>query len=209
MASQSPAIDQLREVSIYPQMTKRLGKLLYGDPSAPPPESSGRHITAKTAPPPSLWGSMDSCAVGGHGAMFETHQQDDEEGNGVGTLSVEEKTVELLKAIERKARLAQEGEGEEENGQQHPQEERIVTIPFNVLRTLYTMASYPHLQGPCRGLKYPDLDLWYHVCERAGVNASTFTFIGIRTKFCTPPMSSGEIIETKLHCTSFTCINPC
>lgn len=158
MATYSPAIDQLREMHIYPQMTKRLGKLLYGDP-LPPPEPSGHHI-GSVATPPSLWGSMDSCAAGGNGATFESHQHDH---RGGGTPSVEESMIELLKVIERKARSAQEEEGNDQ------QDQRMVTIPFNVLRTLYTMASYPHLQGPCRGLKYPDLDVWYHVCERAGV----------------------------------------
>jgi hypothetical protein len=156
MASQSPSIEQLREMNIYPKMTKRLGKLLYGDPD-PPPES--QKLAASPRLSESLWGSMDSCAVGGDGATFETHHHQDDDGvgdRGSSTPSVEERTIELLKAIERKARLSQE-------------QQRIVTIPFNVLRTMYTMASYPHLHGKCRGLRYPDLDLWYRVCERAGV----------------------------------------
>jgi hypothetical protein len=166
MASQSPAIEQLREMNIYPTMTKRLGKLLYGDPDPPPESRTSDHRPS----PPSLWGSMDSCAVGGNGATFETHHQhDDEVVNDRGKPSVEEKLIELLRAIERKANSAQ-ARGEEDDRQQpQQQQQRVVTIPFNVLRTLFTMASYPHLQGKCRGLRYPDLDLWYHVCERAGV----------------------------------------
>jgi hypothetical protein len=49
-----------------------------------------------------------------------------------------------------------------------------VNILFNIIKSVDgTVLSYPHLTtGHCRPLQYPNSDIWYDVCERAGVLCS-------------------------------------
>lgn len=43
------------------------------------------------------------------------------------------------------------------------------TIPMNANGILGSMISYPNLGGKCRSLNYPNLDIFYDICNQAGV----------------------------------------
>jgi hypothetical protein len=48
----------------------------------------------------------------------------------------------------------------------------IVTFPVNTLGEInqYGEVSYPNFMKPCRFLSYPNLDLWYEICDNARVD---------------------------------------
>jgi hypothetical protein len=90
--------------------------------------------------PTTLWGSMTAC-----------HPQD-------GIALVEDQLIDVLQTIEGMAKNA--------SGSVSP---GILNIPFNTMATFPSMVSYPQMMNKCRQLEYPDLDLFYLVCDRANV----------------------------------------
>lgn len=98
---------------------------------------------------PTLWGSM-TC---GNEKMA----------------TVEDELVQVLQTIATKAENAPTSTTATGQEEEEQQQETTLTVPFNTLNTFGSMVSYPHFTNACRRLEYPDLDLWYKVCDRANV----------------------------------------
>lgn len=51
-----------------------------------------------------------------------------------------------------------------------------VVVPANTLfenrERIHGMLSYPQFDGACRTLNYPNMDVWYHICDLANVECS-------------------------------------
>jgi hypothetical protein len=93
---------------------------------------------------PSLWGSPCHKRNAGHNLTV-----------------VQQDLIRILQTIEKKAATTM------------PMTTPPVNILFNIIRSVDgTVLSYPHLTGHCRPLQYPNLDVWYNVCEKAGVLCS-------------------------------------
>jgi hypothetical protein len=143
MAKQSPLLKRLKQVKIYPELTRRMSHLLY------------TQRRGNTTRPTTLWGSMTAC------------------GNQRGIGLVEDQLVDVLQTIECMAKNAtmntmgtsSGGASQLKQRQQPP----IISIPFNTMTTFPSMVSYPHMMNSCRQLEYPDLDIFYQVCDRANV----------------------------------------
>lgn len=145
LIKESRSLEELKEVGLHPEYTNRLTKSLY------------RHQKSRWKglwSAPCKWDASDPTPNG---------------------TSIERDLVETLQEMEEHVHQWHQQKQGAPNGSfrdASSQETRPpILFPVNFLPVgnEFGVASYPTFLKPCRALQYPNIDLWYQACQRAGV----------------------------------------
>lgn len=144
MTTVSRAKEDLVELKMHPKQTTKLYDLLFQSSQS----GGGRSLEA-------LWSSP---------CHLKKKKGDSNIQQKANVTKIENNLIQLLRDMKNKSKNQSKNQSTKN---------KSVVVPANGLfpnrERIHGMMSYPQFDGPCRPLTYPNLDVWYDICDAAGV----------------------------------------